>query len=317
MADQGPGAFSGYRVAVLCGGVGSERAVSLVSGRSVAAAAQSLGLDTDLFELDQNRLPAGLDPQRHLVLPLVHGTYGEDGTLAAELASAGFAFGGCGQAASALCFDKAASKALANRLGLPVAPDRLLQPGHYPSFRDLAETVGMPFILKPRRDGSSVGLYLVREPESFHELEAAVGTRDYLAEGYREGHDLTVGVFDGEVLGIVAVRPQAELFDYESKYTPGKSAYEFPAKLHPATEDCLLHWSRLVYRAFDCRDLARVDFRIGRDGGLIFLEINTIPGMTPNSLFPKAARCAGWSFEDLVERWLWRVRDRAARRETG
>lgn len=118
-----------------------------------------------------------------------------------------------------------------------------------------------------------------------------------------EGIDLTVGVLDGMPMGVVAVRPKGGLYDYEHKYTSGMSEYEFPAKISPVVAGQLQEWAKLIHDACGCRDIARVDFRLGEQDQVIFLEINTLPGMTPTSLLPKSALCNGLSFEDVICRW--------------
>lgn len=295
---------SGRTVAVLCGGNSTEREVSLVSGRAVAQALAGMGIPHQLLELPENRLPDGLDASRHVVLPLIHGTYGEDGRLSAELDQAGIPYGGCDQAASVLCFDKLASKAIAARIGLPVAADRLLLPENPVPWQVLREATGIPFILKPRRDGSSVGLHLVKSSVEYASAGLDLARSDYLAEAYLDGTDLTVGILGEEALGVVAVHPEGGLYDYQHKYTSGLSRYEVPAAIDPGLADQLREWSLQLFRACGCRDLARVDFRLGRDGSVIFLEINTLPGMTPTSLLPKSAQCREISFNSLVLRWI-------------
>lgn len=306
----------GFRVAVLCGGESSEREVSLVSGRAVEAALESQGLPCDLFTLEKNRLPSGLDPKCHLVLPLIHGTYGEDGRLSAELDAGGFAYGGCDQASSVLCFDKLVSKAIAARLGIPVARDVLIFPDKKPVYAEIAESLGASFILKPRRDGSSVGLHFIRTEGEFTEAVPALSRMDYLAESYMDGHDLTVGVLEGKALGVVGVHPEGGLYDYAHKYTKGMSRYDVPAQIEENLQDQLSAWSCRLFKACGCRDLARVDFRISSKGSVIFLEINTLPGMTPTSLLPKTAQLAGLDFEALVVEWVGFAHDRARRRRS-
>lgn len=296
---------SGRRLVVLCGGRSSESAVSLVSGRAVASALAGLGLPVQCFELGENRLPAGLDFRNDLVLPVVHGTYGEDGRLSADLERGGFAYAGCDQAASVLCFDKLASKTLAAELGLPVARGCLLIPEEETSHKALSELLGTPYILKPRRDGSSVGLHLVRSGSDFEQARADLTRTDYLAEAYLEGHDLTVGLLGGVAQGVVAVHPDGGLYDYQHKYTQGLSSYEVPALIPEAVARQLRLWSEFIFRGLGCRDLARADFRIGRKGEIIFLEINTLPGMTPTSLLPKSCSVMGLSFPQLVARWAF------------
>ncbi|MGC9450292.1 MAG: D-alanine--D-alanine ligase family protein [Oceanipulchritudo sp.] len=292
-----------YRVAVLCGGESSEREVSLVSGRAVAEAFSSLHIPCDLFELERNRVPSGLFRDTHLVLPVVHGTYGEDGRLSAELEYLGYAYAGCDQASSVICFDKLACKAISARLGIPVARDIHLPAGDIPDHGELEKTLGTPFILKPRRDGSSVGLYLVRDASGYRAARADMERADYLAEEYLDGCDLTVGLLGGKALGVVAVHPEGGLYDYRHKYTSGLSRYDVPANIPEGTRAELGNWSEQLFAACGCRDLARADYRMAPDGRLVFLEVNTLPGMTPTSLLPKAAQCAGIPFEQLVLEW--------------
>ncbi|NDV63291.1 D-alanine--D-alanine ligase [Puniceicoccales bacterium CK1056] len=301
---------AGLRIAVLCGGTGTEREVSLVSGQSVEAAITGLGLSCDLFDLSANTLPDSLDPTRHLVLPLVHGAFGEDGCLSAMLEDAGFAYAGCDMASSALCFDKFACKAVAARIGIPVAEDFLLLPGEPVPFENLAARLGQKMIIKPRLDGSSVGLHLVHDKSGFESLADELSSRDYLAESFLEGHDLTIGILNGKPLGVVAVFPDGGLYDYEHKYTSGLSRYEVPAEIEDAQRVRLEDWSARLFHACGCRDLARVDFRLGGNGELLFLEINTLPGMTPTSLLPKSASCLGFTFESLVLEWIGFALDR-------
>ncbi|MEX0320757.1 MAG: D-alanine--D-alanine ligase [Puniceicoccaceae bacterium] len=293
----------GRRLAVLCGGESTEREVSLVSGKAVADAFTALGIPCDLFAIESNELPASLKAEEHIVLPVIHGTYGEDGVLSAELDRKGYLYGGSGMAASAICFDKLVSKAMAERLGIPVADELLLVPPCELGYGEISQSLGDAFILKPRRDGSSVGLHLVRCEADFKAAVPDMQNAEYLAEAYLDGIDLTVGVLDGNPMGVVAVRPKGGLYDYDHKYTSGMSEYEFPAKVEDVVTRQLQDWAKLIHDTCGCRDIARVDFRMSNTGSLIFLEINTLPGMTPTSLLPKSAQCEGLSFDDVICRW--------------
>ncbi|HKJ90796.1 MAG TPA: D-alanine--D-alanine ligase [Oceanipulchritudo sp.] len=301
---------NGYRVALLCGGGGSEHEVSLVSGESVQGTLDTLGIPCERHFLERPGLPKTLRPERDLVLPLIHGRYGEDGRLSAELDAGGFAYAGSDQASSALCFDKLACKAVAVHAGLPVARDQLLLNGEPPSYAALRAQLNEPLILKPRFDGSSVGLFIVDSEESYQEALKGTVAVDYLAEDYVEGIDLTVGILDGEPLGVVAVHPEGGLYDYAHKYTSGLTRYEVPARLDETLRKELYGWSRQLFRICGCRDFGRIDFRLGREGMIVFLEINTLPGMTPTSLLPKTASCSGIGFEDLVLRFVTRALER-------
>jgi D-alanine-D-alanine ligase len=300
----------GYRVAILCGGTGTEREVSLVSGNAVKAAADSLGLPCDLFDLKADKLPDALDSATHLVLPLIHGAFGEDGRLSSALDAGGFAYAGCDMASSALCFDKFACKAVAARLGIPVAKDQLLPAGQVVSYSDVSAELGARMILKPRRDGSSVGLHLVNDENAFNESAGDMACTDYLAEAFLDGYDLTVGILGETAMGVVSVHPDGGLYDYRHKYTAGLTRYEVPAKIPDSRAAQLRDWSVKLFKACGCRDLARVDFRLGPEGELIFLEINTLPGMTSTSLLPKSASCTGMDFSHLVLVWIGFALDR-------
>lgn len=302
---------SGVRIAVLCGGSGGEREVSLASGNAVAQALEARGIAHRLVVLEGNELPDDLDPGREWVLPVVHGTYGEDGRLSAELEARGFVFGGSAQAASSLCFDKWACKAAAARLQIPVAADRLLHPVHRPDFDDLVRHLGHPIILKPRFEGSSVGLFRVDTAAQYEAAAGSLRQRIYLAESMVDGVDVTVGLLNGKALGVVAIYAEGGLYDYEHKYTPGKSRYEAPAPIPAQLTGQLCRWAEILDGVCGCRDVARVDFRLTPDGQAVFLEVNTIPGMTETSLLPKAASVAGMSFEDLVVAWVERMAGRA------
>lgn len=296
---------SGRRIAVLCGGLSSEREVSLISGRAVADGLRAAGLPVDLFELESNQLPAALDPKIHLVVPVVHGRYGEDGRLSADLDNAGIAYAGCDQASSVLCFDKMASKSIAAALAVPVARGRLLLPEDRVEHAALVELLGEPYVLKPRQDGSSVGLHLVKSEADLETARPDLARTDYLAESYLEGYDLTVGLLGGVAQGVVGVHPKGGLYDYQHKYSAGMSEYEVPALIPEALAQQLRQWSEVLFRICGCRDLARVDFRYGRRGEIILLEINTLPGMTPTSLLPKSCSVMGISFQELVVRWAY------------
>ncbi|MFO7725050.1 MAG: D-alanine--D-alanine ligase [Oceanipulchritudo sp.] len=294
----------GYRVALLSGGGGSEHEVSLLSGQSVQRALETLGIPCESHILERPALPQSLRPDRHLVLPLIHGCYGEDGRLSAELKAGGFAYAGSDQAASVLCFDKLACKAIAAHAGLPVARDHLLRRGTPLPYAAVREHLREPMILKPRCDGSSVGLFIVDSEETYRKAVKAVASADYLAEDYIEGIDLTVGILDGEPLGVVAVHPEGGLYDYAHKYTSGLTRYDVPARIDEPLREELHRWSRKLFAICGCRDFGRIDFRLGAEGTVVFLEINTLPGMTPTSLLPKTASCSGIGFEELVHRFV-------------
>lgn len=292
-----------FRLVVLCGGSGREREVSIASGRAVYDALKGQGWSVALETIEADVLPADLDSSRDIVLPLIHGTYGEDGRLSQALEDGGFAYGGSDARSSALAFDKVASKARAMELGLPVARHCLIRAGEAIDIAELSSELGMPFVLKPSREGSSVGLIVIRGEETGAETISEVAEQDLLAETYHCGVDVTVAILGDSVLGSVSIHPDGGVYDYAHKYTAGLTRYACPAEIEPGVREALESAALAVYRECGCRDLARVDFRVDREGRFIFLEINTLPGMTATSLFPMAAMQAGVSFEELLARW--------------
>lgn len=308
-----------WRVAVLCGGESSERAVSLSSGRSVAGALTAAGFSVDCLELDENRLPGALEPHRHLVIPMIHGRYGEDGQLSADLERAGFGYAGSGMTASVLCYDKVACKGLATAIGLPTAAHQLIHPDAIPAYEVLADRLGLPFVLKPRSDGSSCGLYIIHAPGDYAAAGVALAAMPYVAESYLAGVDITVGVLAGRSLEVVMVEPMdGGYYDYQHKYTPGKTRYTVPAPLPESVRTCVRAAAESIFAACGCRDFARVDFRWDGEQRCTFLEVNTIPGMTQTSLLPMSAQAVGISYTDLIQRWVGfarsRVKDSITRR---
>jgi D-alanine-D-alanine ligase len=291
-------------VVVLCGGAGSEAEVSLNSGAAVADALAEMEIPCRRIALKEHRLPGDLNPDRDLILPVLHGHYGEDGQLAAELEAAGFTFGGCRMAAHSLCYDKLATRGIASELGIPVAQSVYLAAGSEHRFSDLQAALDAPFIIKPRFDGSSVGLERIGSEVAFAESAGHRQHRDFIAEKLISGRDLTVGLFRGKALGVAAIEPEGGFYDYSHKYTAGKASIISPADIPEASALELGRLSERLFAACHCRDLARVDFRGENEGPFTLLEINTLPGMTGTSLWPRTAAVSGWTFKQLLEAWV-------------
>jgi len=287
-------------ILILCGGDSSEKEVSKASGKAVYEVLQK-STSTELLFLEENQLPENIDPSKHILFPLIHGAYGEDGKLSAELEAKGFVYAGSGPSASVICFDKCVTKAMALKLGIPTVEDWsgvILNPSH---LRQIP-LQGNRFICKPRAQGSSVGMFLYEKGSE--ELPDNLLPEEYLVEPFIEGRDLTVGVLNGTALGVVGINPKSELYDYDSKYTPGRTDYEVPAKVPENVAKDAQHYAQLIYAHCRCRDFARVDFRLSAEGQLYFLEVNTIPGMTATSLLPKSASIKGYSFIQLIDEML-------------
>lgn len=322
------------KVALLMGGRSAEREISLRTGRGVAQALRNLGHDVTAVDAangrllpegeeeraalpaaDVERLPASATTaltqasainQADVVFLALHGGAGEDGTIQALLDLAGKAYTGSGVLASALAMDKAKSKQMFEHAGVPTPRWRLLSAGAAPGEIDVAALGGFPLIVKPNAEGSTVGLTVVTEADDLPAAieEAARHGPDVLVEQFIPGRELTVALLGDEALPIVEIRPQSGHYDYEAKYTAGRSEYFCPADL---PEPLARHIQQLGVRAaqaLGCRGVSRVDFRLSPQNEPSCLEVNTIPGMTPTSLVPMAARARGLSYDQLVGRMI-------------
>lgn len=291
------------RVAVLYGGSSSEREVSLRSGAAVLAALQEAGVDAsgwDPAERDfGDFLAAGFDR----VWIALHGTGGEDGTVQGALDWAGIPYTGSGVMASALAMDKVRSKMLFSAAGLATPAWRTVS-----SRAGLEETLGaldLPLIVKPASQGSSVGMCRV---ESAGELEAAwVAAAEYdehvVVEEWVDGGEYTVAVLQGAALPSIRIETPRLFYDYAAKYESGDTLYHCPGTDEPALEQDLHRLALAAFAALGCSGWGRVDFMVGADRIPQLLEINTVPGMTGQSLVPMAAARAGIDFSTLC----WRI----------
>jgi D-alanine-D-alanine ligase len=258
-----------------------------------------------------------------VILIALHGGAGENGTLQALLDLAGKPYTGSGVMASAVAMNKAMSKRVFVQAGIPTPAWKLIeadgpeaaaiQAGPPPA--DVA-ALGLPLVVKPNEEGSTVGLSIVREwaalPAAMR--EASRFGHETLLEAYIEGRELTVAVLGDQTLPIVEIRPRSGFYDYESKYTAGRSEYFCPADLPPAVTERVLALGREASRVLDCRGISRVDFRLDAEDVPWCLEVNTIPGMTPTSLVPMAAKAAGMTYEDVEQRMIDLALDEARRR---
>ena len=318
------------KVAVLMGGRSSEREISLRTGRGIAQSLRNLGHDVASIDAADGRLlPAGdeekgappleaLEPvgdaalarpevlaHADVVFIALHGATGENGTLQALLDLTGRPYTGSGMRASAIAMDKAMSKRIFEQAGIPTPLWQLLPRTATVSDVDLTALGGLPIIVKPNEEGSSVGLTVVKDAAQLPEaLRLAGDLGEILIEQFISGRELTVAVLGDQLLPIVEIRPKSGLYDYHSKYTAGASEYFCPADLPAPIAQRVSELGERVVRVFGCRGAVRVDFLLGRDDVPYCLEVNTIPGMTPTSLVPMAAKAAGMSYDQLVARML-------------
>jgi D-alanine-D-alanine ligase len=287
-------------VAVLLGGPSAEREVSLRSGAAVAAALRSLG--HKVYEIDPIPGKLGLPSDTEAVFIALHGTYGEDGAVQEELEALGFPYTGCGPAASRLAFDKMQTKAQLLKHSIPTPRSRIFCHGadRWPAGWH------PPVVLKPVRQGSSVGLRFVNRIEDFPAAlgEALKYDTEVLMEERIIGKEVTAGILGGIPFPLVEIRPAKGVYDYHHKYTSGATAYICPAELDSAATDRAQIAAVEAFMAIGGRDYARVDIIVKPDGTPMVLEINTLPGMTETSLLPKAAAAYGLGFAELCQTML-------------
>ncbi len=248
------------------------------------------------------QLPARVSqlPDTDVVFLALHGGTGEDGTIQALLDLTGVPYTGSGHLASALAMDKDLSKHLFRSAGVPTA-DWLMAPA---TVDEVEESLGFPVIVKPSKQGSTVGLSLVRDPSLLQEAitEAERYDDEVMIEVFVPGRELTVAILGDEALPVGEIIPVKELYDYECKYTPGMAREIFPAELTAEQTAEVQGLARQAFRALKLSGCARIDFRMTEAGSFYCLEANTLPGMTGLSLVPQAAAAAGISFPELCDR---------------
>ena len=300
------------KTAVLLGGDSSEREISLISGNAVLAALQRRGVDAHAFDPQERpiaELESGGFARAFIIL---HGPGGEDGAMQGALEWLGIPYTGSGVLASALTMDKLKTKRVVVGAGY-AAPDYAV----LSSTKDLPgalERIGLPMMVKPASQGSSVGITKVKSAAELTTAYAEARAVDPIvfAEAFVNGDEFTVGVLKDSALPSIRIQPTTEFYDYEAKYVRNDTQYHCPSGIDAAAEAELQAAALAAFRVTECAGWGRVDFMRDRDSGkFLFIEINTTPGMTDHSLVPKAARQSGIDFEELV----WRILETSALRE--
>jgi D-alanine-D-alanine ligase len=292
------------KVAVLLGGRSAEREISLLSGNAVLAALKRRGVDAHAFDPAEQPLE-NLRTQgfrrAHIAL---HGRYGEDGTVQGALELMDIPYTGSGVLASALAMDKWRTKLIWQAVGIPTPRYVLLEATS--DFAAVARTLGLPLIVKPAREGSTIGLTKVTAAADLPEAWRRAGQHDalVLAEEFIAGQELTAAILGDETLPLVRIQPAAELYDYQAKYFSDATKYFCPSGLPPAQETAIQAQALKAYRIIGCQGWGRVDVMLDQSGQPYLLEVNTSPGMTGHSLVPMAARQAGIDFDELALRIL-------------
>ncbi len=287
-----------WNIVVMRGGPSAEREVSLRSGESVANALRRLG--HHVTEIDPRPCQWMLPDHTDVVFLALHGTYGEDGAVQGELEHLGVPYTGCGVEASRIAFDKVLTKNRCAATGVPVAKSLVVDSPETPWPKRWEP----PVVLKPVRQGSSVGLQFVERVEQWPAAlqEAFKHDSQVLVEPKIIGAECTVAILGGKILPVVEVRPRSGNYDYQSKYTKGATEYLCPAPFNAELTARIQAAAEGAFSAIGGRDYARVDIMVRQDGEPVVLEVNTLPGMTETSLMPKAAAAAGMSYEYLCQR---------------
>lgn len=291
------------RIGVLLGGSSAEREISLRTGTAILKALESLGYS--VIAVDTGSEFISDLKQIDVAVVALHGRHGEDGTIQGLLEMLQVPYTGSGVLASSLAMDKVMTKRMLQQASIPTPEYDVFHQGEDAEAFVSSQT-NFPLVVKPSREGSTIGISIVDGPGALAKgLDEAVALdRTVLVESFFAGDELTVGVLDGEALPVIQIVPQSGFYDYEAKYTKGKTEYLLPAPISQELTHQLQQAAVLACRTLGCRGGARVDF-LANDKGWTCLEVNTIPGMTSTSLLPKAAAEAGISFERLCERLLF------------
>ncbi len=288
------------KVAVLMGGISREREISIRSGERVYKALQSKGYEVEKFVVNEDFLKYAWNLREFdAVFVALHGNYGEDGTIQGILEYLRVPYTGSGVLASSTCFDKLRSYEILDDVVTLPKYKLIRNPTNESPF-------GFPCVLKPRREGSSIGVHICHSPDELlrFSAEELKVYGDMILMEYVRGRELTVSVIeiDGKpvVLPILELIPKKEFYDFEAKYTPGMTEFVLPAPLSEEEKAEVVEATLRVYEKLGCSSFARVD-GILKDGKFYFLEVNSIPGMTQTSDLPASAKAMGLDFEDLVE----------------
>lgn len=292
------------KIAVLCGGLSSEREVSLRSGKNVYEALKRLGYkNAELIDVDKNTPKILIEKNIQVAYNALHGKYGEDGCIQGTLELLGIEYTGCGVFSSATCINKEYTKTVLKKYGLPLIKSVFIKNGE--NVKEAVKDLKYPLMIKPVCEGSSIGMYKVNKEEELEPLynKSLECRQDILIEEYLVGTCATVGVLDNNnetfATEILELRPKNEWYDYEAKYTKGMTEFILPAELSKEMTESVKEKAVQAHKACECRGVSRVDFLIVNDIPYI-LEINTSPGMTDTSDLPAQASAMGISYDKLV-----------------
>ena len=302
------------KIIVVCGGISSERDVSLRSGKAIFEALLRKGyVNTEMYDLTRDNMTGILERRPDIVFLGLHGKGGEDGTIQGMLEFAGIPYTGPGVSASAVCMDKILTKRVLVSAGLPTPSFTVRHRGTDGNdeaiAKSLLEEMPLPMVLKSPCQGSSFGTNIVREASQMQEAITDVWRfgDTLMAEEYMNGVEVTMPILGNDsltVLPLIEITYERTFNDYTTKYTSGLHSHIIPACIDKTTEQSILSLGQQAYKVLGCCGLSRVDFIVDNVKGPMIIEVNTLPGMTDISLFPDAARYMGMGYDDLVERIL-------------
>ena len=292
------------KVAVLMGGSSAEREISLKSGRAVLAALEHHGVDAHAFDPSERPLEHLRSEGFDRAFIALHGRLGEDGTVQGALQMMGIAYTGSGVMASALAMDKWRTKLVWRAAGVRTPRFELLHAES--NFKTVARKLGLPLMVKPSCEGSSIGMSKVLKAEKLRAAYRLAAKYDsvVIAEQFIKGIELTASILDGQALPLIRVETPRAFYDYQAKYFANSTRYICPCGLSANQEKKIQEKALQAYQVLGCSGWGRVDLMLDKRRVPYFIEVNTVPGMTDHSLVPMAARAAGLSFEDLVMRIL-------------
>ncbi|MCE3231779.1 MAG: D-alanine--D-alanine ligase [Rickettsiaceae bacterium] len=287
-------------IALLTGGLSSERDVSISSGKGVEKSLKELGHRVTVIDVGHDLAEVLSKTKPDLAFNALHGTYGEDGCVQGVLELLGIPYTHSGVMASAIAMDKQMTKYIVQNVGISCAEGKVI------SKEDIAIDnipIKRPIVIKPVAEGSSVGIYILKEGDKTPSIEELAKFKDLIVEKYIPGKELSVAVTDNEPLGVIELRPKKGFYTYENKYTDGKTEHFMPAPIEKKVYNEAMELAHKAHKTLKCRGISRTDFRydVDGDGKLYFLELNTHPGMTPLSLVPEIASHKGISYTGLVE----------------
>jgi D-alanine-D-alanine ligase len=299
-----PGNMKSRKIGVLMGGLSAEREVSLKSGAAVLKALLARGYNAVAIDVGRDLAARLAEEKIEAAFVCLHGRYGEDGAVQGLLELAGIPYTGSGVLASALAMDKVFAKKIFAASGLTITPYVVFKKGDAPDASPLP--FALPVVVKPSREGSSVGVSIVKKSADLPKaLEIAFGyDSEVLVEKYVKGREIQVGILDEKGIGAIEIVPKNEFYDFEAKYTDGMATHIMPADLPRDQYADLLHLGEKAHAALGCSGYSRVDFIVTEAKEAYILEVNTLPGMTALSLLPEIAQHAGVGFNELVERIL-------------